>query len=73
VVLAIKQRRDLLAFLIEQGADVARPRPDGRNAPGEVNAQIDEALKAGQPVPPELLQIKAMMDARKEPRHDHRT
>jgi hypothetical protein len=72
VVLAIKQRRDLLAFLIEQGADMARPRPDGRNAPGEVDAQIDEALKAGQPVPPELLQIKAMMDARKEPRHDHR-
>jgi len=65
VVLAIKQRRDLLAFLIEQGADVARPRPDGRNAPGEVDAQIDEAVKAGQTVAPELLQLKAMIEARK--------
>jgi len=65
VVLAITQRCDLLAFLIEQGADVARPRPDGRNAPGEVDAQIDEALKAGQPVAPELLQLKVMLDARK--------
>jgi hypothetical protein len=64
-VFAIHRRRDLLAFLIEQGADVGRPRPDGRTAPGEVQAQIDEALKERSPIPPELLQVKAMLDARK--------
>jgi len=63
-VVTVHRRHDLLALLIERRADVGRPRGDGRTAAGEVESQIAEALKAGEAIPPALLQAKAMLDAR---------
>jgi len=63
VVLTIYRRWDLLAVLIELGADTTRPRPDGRNVAGELTSQIAEETAAGREPPADLLRAKALLDA----------
>lgn len=65
VTATIYRRWDLLAVLIELGADTARPRPDGRTVAGELSVQLAEEAQAGRPAPPDLLQAKALLDARR--------
>lgn len=64
VVVTIGQRWDLLALLIERGADISKPRPDGRNVAGELAGQVKEATEAGHAVPPDLLRARALAAAR---------
>jgi len=64
VSVSIHRRWDLLAVLIELGADTTRPRPDGRTVAGELTAQLAEEATAGRAPPPDLLRAKALLDNR---------
>ncbi len=61
VVATIHRRWDLLVVLIAAGADVTRPRADGRNVRDELTAQAARAVEEGKPVPPDLLRATAML------------
>lgn len=65
VTATIYRRWDLLAVLIELGADTTRPRPDGRTVAGELTAQLADEARAGRLAPPDLLHAKALLDARR--------
>jgi hypothetical protein len=56
---AIHERWDLLSLLIDHGADVRRPRPDGRNVPDELAQKIAEALAEGKVPDPQMLDLQA--------------
>jgi len=63
VTATIYRRWDLLAVLIELGADTTRPRPDGRSVSGELAAQLAEEARAGHTAPPDLLRAMALLGA----------
>lgn len=73
VVVTIHRRWDLLAVLIELGADTTRPRPDGRNVAAELAAQADEATKKGGTVPPELARVTALLNDTQPTRSENPT
>lgn len=64
--LVIKRRWDLLALLIEHGADWRKPRDDGRTVAGEVAAQIAELQQQGE-VPADLLRVRELIDKQPQP------
>ncbi|HSB94867.1 MAG TPA: hypothetical protein VLC91_00350 [Spongiibacteraceae bacterium] len=64
--LAVKRRWDLLALLIESGADWRKPRPDGRTVAGDIAAQITELQQQGD-LPADLLRVRDLIDKQPSP------
>jgi hypothetical protein len=62
--LALKRRWDLLALIIEHGADAHKAREDGRTAAGEIAGQIADMEKEGKELPEDLLRVQALLAAK---------
>ncbi len=62
VELAIYQRWDLVAHLIERGADFRKPRTDdGRTVASVLAERIGENGKEGKALPPDLLRVQSLI------------
>jgi len=64
VEVTLKRRWDLLLLLAQSGADLAKPRDDGRNVAGELAIRVEEAKSEGREPPPELLRVRELLGAR---------
>jgi len=64
VEVTLKRRWDLLLLLAESGADLRKPRNDGRNVADELAIRVEEAKAEGREPPPELLRVRELLGAR---------
>jgi ankyrin repeat protein len=65
--LALKRRWDLLALIIEHGADAYKRRDDGRYAANEIAEQIVNLEKEGKELPADLLRVRDLLDKQPKP------
>jgi hypothetical protein len=64
VEVTLQRRWDLLLLLAQSGADLTRPRDDGRNVAGELAIRVEEAKSEGREPPPDLLRVRELLGAR---------
>lgn len=64
VEVTLKRRWDLLLLLAQSGADLHKPRNDGRNVADELAIRVEEAKSEGREPPPDLLQVQELLGAR---------
>ncbi len=64
VEVTLKRRWDLLLLLAQSGADLRKPRNDGRNVADELAIRVEEAKSEGHEPPPDLLRVGELLDAR---------
>ena len=64
VEVTLKRRWDLLLLLAQSGADLHKPRDDGRNVAGELAIRVEEAKSEGHEPPPDLLRVRELLGAR---------
>ena len=67
VELAIYERWDLVAHLIERGADFRKPRTDdGRTVASVLAQRIEESSKEGKVLPPDLLRVQSLIGEKRQ-------
>ena len=64
VEVTLKRRFDLLLLLARSGADLTRPRSDGRNVADELKVRVEEAKAEGVAASPDLLRVQELLGAR---------
>jgi hypothetical protein len=64
VEVTLQRRWDLLLLLAQSGADLSKPREDGRNVAGELAVRVDEARSEGRELPPDLVRVQGLLGAR---------
>jgi hypothetical protein len=64
VEVTLKRRWDLLLLLAQSGADLSKPRNDGRNVADELAIRVEEAKSEGREPPPDLLRVRELLGAR---------
>jgi hypothetical protein len=63
VEVTLKRRWDLLLLLAQSGADLSKPRDDGRNVADELAIRVEEAKSEGHEPPPDLLRVRELLGA----------
>lgn len=64
VEVTLQRRWDLLLLLAQSGADLSKPREDGRNVADELTARIEEAQGENREPPADLLRVRELLGAR---------
>lgn len=64
VEVTLQRRWDLLLLLAQSGADLTKPRDDGRNVADELSIRVEEAKSEGREPPPDLLRVRELLSAR---------
>ncbi len=64
VEVTLQRRWDLLLLLAQSGADLSKPRDDGRNVADELTVRVEEAKSEARDPPPDLLRVRELLGAR---------
>ncbi|MEJ0038097.1 MAG: hypothetical protein WDO68_18800 [Gammaproteobacteria bacterium] len=64
VEITLQRRWDLLLLLARSGADLRKPRDDGRNVADELTIRVEEAKSEGHEPPADLLRVRELLGAR---------
>jgi hypothetical protein len=64
VEVTLQRRWDLLLLLAQSGADLRKPRGDGRNVADELAIRVEEAKSEGHEPPADLVRVRELLGAR---------